>query len=70
LFYAVLMTVAVVLAASPIPDSLEDALALLQPYAGEAVRGVDPTTLNLKVLCGYQGWFTAPGDGSERGWCT
>lgn len=25
---------------------------------------VDPTTLNRKLLMGYQGWFTCPGDGS------
>jgi hypothetical protein len=27
-------------------------------------RSVDPTTLNHKLLFGYQGWFGCPGDGS------
>ena len=27
---------------------------------------VDPTTLDKKVLFGYQGWFVCPGDGSDR----
>lgn len=40
----------------------------LQPYSGPAVRGVDASTLEGKVLCGYQGWFSAEGDGSGRGW--
>ncbi|HMF77923.1 MAG TPA: glycoside hydrolase family 71/99-like protein [Bryobacteraceae bacterium] len=34
-----------------------------------AMRGadhVDPSTLNNKVLLGYQGWFNCPGDGSPR----
>ena len=29
---------------------------------------VDATTLNRKVMAGYQGWFTTSGDGSGRGW--
>ncbi|MCC7494851.1 MAG: hypothetical protein IT204_21020 [Fimbriimonadaceae bacterium] len=40
----------------------------MRPYAGPSVAGVDRTTLRGKVLCGYQGWFTAPGDGAGRGW--
>ncbi len=33
-----------------------------------AQEKVDATTLNGKVLFGYQGWFRAPGDGSTVGW--
>src|SRR5688572_28993790 len=29
-----------------------------------AERAVDPTTMNRKLLMGYQGWFRCPGDGS------
>jgi hypothetical protein len=29
---------------------------------------VDATSLDRKVLCGYQGWFRTPGDASGRGW--
>lgn len=40
----------------------------LKPYGGPIVRGVDTATLSNKVMCGYQGWFNAEGDGAERGW--
>ncbi len=40
----------------------------LRPYRGSSVHGVDPGTLTGKVMCGYQGWFAAEGDGGGRGW--
>lgn len=41
---------------------------VLIPYAGPSVRGVDPTTLQDKVITGYQGWFNCEGDGAGLGW--
>ncbi len=29
---------------------------------------VDPSTMNNKIMAGYQGWFGAPGDGSGYSW--
>lgn len=50
------------------PPGREELLARMQPYQGESIRGVDPSDMRGKTLCGYQGWFTAPHDGAGRGW--
>jgi hypothetical protein len=39
----------------------------LQPYTGPSRADVDATTLDGKMLCGYQGWFNTPTDGAGFG---
>jgi hypothetical protein len=34
----------------------------------DRARPVDATSLEKKVLCGYQGWFRCPGDAAGQGW--
>ena len=44
-------------------------VTVITPYKGPVVTGVNTGTLFGKVMCGYQGWFSAPGDGGlEHGW--
>jgi len=40
----------------------------MEPYNGPSHVSMDTSTLHGKVMCGYQGWFTAEGDGAHAGW--
>src|SRR5579871_2087306 len=45
------------------------AMTLLAVASGAGAQNtVDASTLDGKVLFGYQGWFRTPGDGSDVGW--
>lgn len=46
----------------------KEAYEFALPYSGPNVAGVDCATLDRKVMCGYQGWFTCPEDGAMLGW--
>ena len=48
--------------------SLLSTLAFCIPASCMEARAVDTSTLTGKVMCGYQGWFSAEGDGAERSW--
>ncbi len=64
----VVLGVGSVVAAEEFRLSRAEVIDLLRPYQGESVPGVACDRMTGKVLCGYQGWFTTPGDGSGKGW--
>ena len=66
LFFLVLILNVYCLAAQKI--TFESVLKETSPYSGPHIPGVDTKTLNGKVMCGYQGWFNAEGDGAQSGW--
>ena len=41
---------------------------VLHPFHGKYIEGVDTSTLEGKIMTGYQGWFGCKGDGSSVGW--
>ncbi len=53
---------------SAAPPEREEVLVRPGSYEGTSSPEVDTSTLAGKVLCGYQGWFTTPGDGAQLGW--
>jgi hypothetical protein len=53
----------------PVAETFEEAWAKMKPFDGtRAPGGVDTSTVDGKIIVGYQGWFFTPGDGSGRGW--
>jgi hypothetical protein len=52
------------------PEEREAAYAeTLHPFTGTSLPAVDTGSLTGKVMCGYQGWFNAEGDGANQFGC-
>ena len=52
----------------PLARTWDAAYSRMQPWSGPSRTGSNASTLHHKLMCGYQGWFSAPGDGAGAGW--
>lgn len=68
LFVFSLMLPAFAGAQKPAEPSSSTMPSWMQPYRGPSRRDIGADTIVGKVLCGYQGWFRAPGDPTGGGW--
>ena len=64
---SVLVFVCIIAARAADKDGSPNNESELGPYAGPTRSDVDATTLDGKVLCGYQGWFNTPCDSEPFG---
>lgn len=63
---AVILSLVYALSTAPAQPAAADD-PWLHPYTGPTRADINATTLDDKVLCGYQGWFNTPGDGTPFG---
>lgn len=66
-FFCVALTFSAPDRVSAAESPLEPSDPWLVPYTGPTRSDVDATTLDGKVLCGYQGWFNTPCDSEGFG---
>jgi hypothetical protein len=69
--YLAVLALAALLLARPAEAAGTPDAGFAAPYTGPTYAGgtpVDATTLNGKLVCGYQGWYGAPGDEDNLGW--
>jgi len=67
-YFFLFMSMCVIVGCEDSGESDNGREEVLHPYNGPSIKGVGNETLNGRVMCGYQGWFNAPGDRAGKGW--